>query len=131
MVLASMSIEELTVGNARSASIVARETNGRYDSDAPVSFLNRSLCLTRTFSTLSKSTSTEVHTDADAASEATMPLATAIRIRDSVTTSSRGSATPAGTAGRGAVVAAAAVGAAGAGAAAARAAGAAAPLVRA
>ena len=29
IVLASMSIEELTVGNARSASITARETNGR------------------------------------------------------------------------------------------------------
>ena len=40
MVLASMSIEELTVGNARSASIIALETNGRYDSEAPVSFLN-------------------------------------------------------------------------------------------
>ena len=33
MVLASMSIEELTVGNARSASTTARETNGRYDSE--------------------------------------------------------------------------------------------------
>ncbi len=53
MVLASTSIEELTVGNARSASTTARETKGRYDSEEPVSFLNRSLCLARTLSTLS------------------------------------------------------------------------------
>src|SRR6478735_11671445 len=96
MVLASMSIEELTVGNARSASIVARETNGRYDSDAPVSFLKTSLNLRRTLSTLSKSTSIEVHTDAELASEAIMPPATASRMRDRVTVSSRGSLVPAG-----------------------------------
>src|SRR6478609_6824630 len=115
MVFASMSIEELIVGYARNASIVARATNGRYDSEAPVSFLKVSLNFRRTFSTLSKSTSTEVHTDAEAASEAIMPPATASRIRDSVTISSRGSDTPAGTATLAAGFAAAA--AAGAGAA--------------
>src|SRR6476620_9422880 len=115
IVLASMSIEELTVGNARSASMVALDTNGRYDRDAPVSFLNWSLNFRRTLSTLSKSTSTEVHTDAEAANEAIMPPATARRIRDSVTISSRGSDTPAGTATLAAGLAAA--GAAGAGAA--------------
>src|SRR6476661_10586449 len=117
MVLASMSIEELTVGKARSASMTALDTNGRYDSEAPVSFLNWSLNLRRTLSTLSKSTSTDVHTDADAASEAIMPPATARRMRDSVTISSRGSDTPAGTATLAAGLAAAAAGAGAAGAA--------------
>src|SRR6476469_1692816 len=96
MVLASISIEELTVGKARSASTTALETKGRYDNDAPVSFLKVSLNFRRTLSTLSKSTSMDGQTEAELASEAIMPPATASRIRDSVTTSSRGSPVPAG-----------------------------------
>src|SRR3954463_418413 len=125
IVFASMSIEELTVGWARSASTAARETNGRYDREDPVSFLNRSLCLARTRSTLSKSTSTDVHTDAAMACEDFIPAATARRMRDSSTTWSRGSPAAAGAAGRGVVGAGAGAGVgAGAGAAAGAAAGA-------
>src|SRR5688500_15382378 len=116
IVFASMSIEELTVGWARSASTAARETKGRYESDDPVSFLNRSLCLARTRSTLSKSTSTEVHTAAAMDWEFFIPAATARRIRDSSTTWSRGSPPALGAAGRAAVVAGAAAAGAGAGA---------------
>src|SRR3954470_24668572 len=89
--------------------MVARLTNGRYDSDEPVSFLNRSLCLARTRSTLSKSTSTEVQTDAETDWDAFMPAAPASRIRESSTTWSRGSPAAAGAAGRACVVAGAVV----------------------
>src|SRR3954452_5368116 len=90
-----MSIEELTVGCARSASTTARATNGRYDSDEPVSALNLFLSCCRTRSTLSNATSTEVHTDAASVWDAFIPAATARRMRDSCTTWSRGSVGPA------------------------------------
>src|SRR3954453_20927695 len=70
--------------------MVARETNGRGDRDEPVYFLNRSLWAWRTRSTLSKSTSTEVHTAAAVVCDAFMPAAPPRRLRDSCCPSSRG-----------------------------------------